>query len=477
MAQMYNKTTDILMSQLTEQVNKMQVTSQAISLGASTTPPSKSDRRSDPSKVKWEDLENGDELWLNDEHHFVVTDASGNQLIEYQTKEKVNGGSFSYSHADNTLASIGYRFVPHKEEEKEETWVDLDPKTAKVGMNMRYRKDIIWEIMNIIPRNNGLHGTNYSITRARNGKIVTDVWPENESYEWKVAKEVTPKVDGVTFDSVILPTEKKQAIEHAINQVEHHNLIFTEWGFGDTMEKGKAISMLFYGEPGTGKTLMAQAIADKYSYKLVAISTGDIETPEPGGAERAIKKAFKDAGKDTVLLFDECDSLISSRKHMGSILAAQVNALLTELEQYEGIVVFTTNRIETLDEAFERRLSLKLEFEMPSAEHRAQIWSRMFPAKAPLSSDVDFTELASVEIAGGHIKNIVLQSARMAANQQIPKAQKRITQDILITALAQEVEGMNKFAEAKKDDNLYGNALSPGMRKTLIRGRGKVSNG
>lgn len=252
----------------------------------------------------------------------------------------------------------------------------------------------------------------------------------------------------VSFESVILPAAKKEAIIDAIRQVDNHDLIFNQWGFGDVFEKGTAISMLFYGLPGTGKTLMAQAIADKYDYELKIVSTAEIETPEPGGAERNIAKYFaeaatKEGGKKQVLLFDECDSLICDRKHLGMIMAAQVNALLTALEHHTGIVIFTTNRLGALDPAFDRRLSLKMEFEMPDAKHRKQIWLRMFPSSAPLAKDIDWEAISDVEMAGGHIKNVVLRSARRAANTT-----KKITQDIIVEALLEEAKANTSFSEA-----------------------------
>lgn len=292
---------------------------------------------------------------------------------------------------------------------------------------------------------------------------------------WKPGGSVTvpdkATKGGVTFDSVILPPEKKQAVLDAVNQVNNQNLIFERWGFAEVLEKGKAVSILLWGEPGTGKTLLAQAVADNFGRELKTITTAEIETPEPGGAERAIQKAFHEAG-DAVLLFDECDSLISSRKHLGSIMAAQVNALLTELERFEGIVIFTTNRIEVLDEAFDRRLSLKLELEMPDASAREKIWRRLIPGKAPLAKDVDFAKLAKVEIAGGHIKNAVLKAARAAANQDIPVEMKSLTHALFVKALTEEVESMVAFRDAKQNAPVYGTPM--GGQAGLIRNRGKV---
>jgi AAA+ superfamily predicted ATPase len=278
------------------------------------------------------------------------------------------------------------------------------------------------------------------------------------------------KKDGVDWDSVILHVDKKKQISDTISQVDNHHKIFEEWGFGEIFEKGTAIAMLFYGEPGTGKTLMAQAIADKYGKKLQMVSTAEIETPEPGGAERNLKKYFTEADKNnSVLLFDECDSLITDRKRVGMILAAQINALLSELERYKGVVVFTTNRLEALDPAFERRLSLKLEFPMPDREHRVLIWKRMFPARAPLDKNIRWEDLASVKVAGGHIKNVVLAAARMAA----ANGDKKITDEVIWHCLEKEVESRDAYKEALDNNGqFYGTAL-PGRGASLQRVPGK----
>lgn len=262
------------------------------------------------------------------------------------------------------------------------------------------------------------------------------------SHGYYLRKPQPPKAK-VKFEDVVVPDGHREAILDAIKQVDNHKLIFEDWGFGDVLEKGRAVSMLFYGPPGTGKTLMAQAIADMYDMTLKVIGSAEIESSEPGQAERNIKAFFDAANKDKkmVLLFDECDSLITDRRGIGMILGAQINTLLTCLENYEGIVIFTTNRLEKMDEAFNRRLSLKLAFEMPTLHDRVKIWKRMFPKKAPLAKDIDWESLASVEITGGYIKNVVLRAARRAANSDVQK----ITQQILVKALTEEVERMAEF--------------------------------
>ena len=223
--------------------------------------------------------------------------------------------------------------------------------------------------------------------------------------------------------------------------------------------------MLFYGEPGTGKTLMAQAIANKMSYKLYVIATADIESASPGQAERNIREAFAKAkGKKSILLFDECDSLIYSRKNVGAIMGAQINELLTQIEKFDGITLFTTNQLGKLDEAVNRRLALKLHFEMPSQEERAEIWKRMIPEKAPLEGEMDYMRLAIPEVTGGYIKNAVLRAARSAAATDKADKEKTITMDHFIDAMTAEAVAMAEFkAERDNEEASHGHVGYDGV--------------
>lgn len=259
----------------------------------------------------------------------------------------------------------------------------------------------------------------------------------------------SPKVK-VDFDTVIIEDEKRQQILEALEQINQSDLIFNVWGFGETIEKGKGVAILFHGQPGTGKTLMAQAIANKLGCKLKVISTADVESSAPGEAERNIRKHFEEAkGGKTVLLFDECDSLIYTRQNVGAIMAAQINELLSQIERFDGVTLFTTNRLGTLDEAMNRRLALKLEFSMPTPAQRVEIWQRMFPKRAPLDKDIDWLTLAEIEITGGYIKNVVLRAARMAAIEKVPDKKKRISMRHLVRALRYEAQSMIEFDEAR----------------------------
>lgn len=249
------------------------------------------------------------------------------------------------------------------------------------------------------------------------------------------------EVDEKLFDTVIIEDYKKLMILETISMVEHNKLIFDTWGFKKTLEKGRGVSILFYGEPGTGKTLMGQAIANKLGKKLEVITASQVLDKFVGESEKKITEIFK-VHADKVILFDECDSLLHARSNARtSWEVSQVNVLLHEIEEFEGVTIFTTNHIKNLDKALDRRIALKVKFNMPTPEMRVDIWKRMFPDKAPLSKDIDWPLLASFQISGGYIKNTVLRAARMAAF----RGDKEISFKVLKEALRQELEAVNEY--------------------------------
>jgi SpoVK/Ycf46/Vps4 family AAA+-type ATPase len=216
---------------------------------------------------------------------------------------------------------------------------------------------------------------------------------------------------------------------------------FKEWGFDSTIEKGRALTFLFYGHPGTGKTLMAQAISDYLDFDLLTITPTDLNDKFFGETEKKIREVFHKADSRTVILFDECDGLIMDRNRGSNITVPHINQFIYDIEHFDGVCIFTTNNIDFLDKAIERRLALKLEFEEPDEKTRLLIWEKIIPEKCPIDRNVDFTYLAKFPINGGHIKNIVLNAARSAARNQ----SKVIAMQHFLEAIKCENEGIKGF--------------------------------
>jgi hypothetical protein len=257
------------------------------------------------------------------------------------------------------------------------------------------------------------------------------------------------------FDILVLSDEVRELILTTVDQAkdEVSNKIFEEWGFGETIEKGKGSIMLFYGPPGTGKTMAAEGIAAMLDKDHIMLGSGEFQSSVPGETERNISKAFKDATqKDLVVILDECDSILFSRRGVGGILAAEINTLLREIERFEGVCVMTTNRSVVLDDALERRVSLKLEFNKPPQEVRAKIWRNLIPKKAPLGECVDFTKLSEFELTGGQIKNIILASARSAAYKK-KESIEYVDMETAIKGEIKRAEAFNKEGELKLEES------------------------
>lgn len=229
--------------------------------------------------------------------------------------------------------------------------------------------------------------------------------PETTDYDYSV------------FGKLVLETEAREKILAVLKQQKNTKKIFEEWGLGEVIEYGRGMTMLFWGNPGTGKTFAARKIAEMLKKKLIIADTAALQSAIPGEMERNLQKKFAEA-KNKVLLLDECDSLTMSRDNVGMILGAEINCLLTEIEKFEGVCILTTNRVADLDKALERRISLIIEFPDPSVEMRQEIWKGLLPAKMPLAKDVNIKKLAEFELTGGLIKNVVLNAARLAVSEE-----------------------------------------------------------
>lgn len=233
-----------------------------------------------------------------------------------------------------------------------------------------------------------------------------------------ISGEFNPK----KMDALVIEEEPKNEIIAVLKQHKHAAKLFDEWGLGETIEYGKGMTFLFYGPPGTGKTHAASCIAKAVGREVITVSPAQIQSSEPGGANRAIEEAFATAKSENKILFlDECDSLVSSRADLGMILGSEVNTLLTSIEKFEGILILATNRAENLDAALERRISLIVEFKEPNYAARKDIWERMIPKKLPLDESVTSEWLAEHKLTGGQIKNVLLQAARLALSSESKK--------------------------------------------------------
>jgi len=222
---------------------------------------------------------------------------------------------------------------------------------------------------------------------------------------------------------LILPEETAEQVQEILDAARSRSTVFQEWGFGDKLTKGKGLSALFDGEPGTGKTLCAEILAAELGLTLYRIQVANVVSKYIGETEKNLTRIFKEADQShCLLLFDEADSLFSQRTDVKSVqdkyANMEINVLLQLMERYDGLVLLTTNLKKGIDKAFERRLSFKVHFPFPEPDQRAAIWEHLLPKNAPVDDDIDFWGMGKgFELSGGSIKNAIIRAAYRAAAQ------------------------------------------------------------
>ena len=248
---------------------------------------------------------------------------------------------------------------------------------------------------------------------------------ENEGYDYfDEVNEIVEIIDSKkTFNDIILNEKTKRQIEIAVSQIKNHDLIFNKWGLGKKHNYGTAVSLNFVGMPGTGKTLAAEVVANMLKKKLYVAQYSNLVDSYIGETGKNIKLIFDYATEnDAVLFFDEADAIISTRTNVldstDSLINMDKSILLKRLENFNGVVIFSTNLASNIDKAFERRISAHVYFDLPKVEEREKIYKILIGEKMPLANDVKFYELAKrYAFSGGDIKNVILNAARLAANE------------------------------------------------------------
>lgn len=251
------------------------------------------------------------------------------------------------------------------------------------------------------------------------------------------------------IDQLIISDNEKNTLitfVKKLSEPEKHNL--SSWGFkGKTdddidNDRHKGFIALFFGEPGTGKTFAAGAIANELDRPLVSLDCTKIFSYFYGQTEKLVKNAFEKINKissksDTppVFLINEADQLINKR--IESRAAADKtdnsvqNIILEALETFPGIMILTTNFIDLIDDAYFRRFNLKMEFTIPDLECRKKLWKLHLKKEIPGVDSIDVDYLSGQYVfTGGEIANVIQNACSEAIIRTCNE--KRLKMDDLI---------------------------------------------
>jgi SpoVK/Ycf46/Vps4 family AAA+-type ATPase len=185
-----------------------------------------------------------------------------------------------------------------------------------------------------------------------------------------IAQLVKPKA---SWEDLTLNQTELSQLRDICNQARQIDRISRGWRSDRRPLHGKGLKALFSGPPGSGKTLAAEAIASELGMPLYRIDLSTVVSKYIGETEKNLRKVF-DAARlaNAILLFDELDALFGNRTkvsdahdHYANI---EIGYLLQRVEEYEGIIILTTNLHQNIDEAFIRRIRFIVEFPSPGNE-------------------------------------------------------------------------------------------------------------
>lgn len=290
---------------------------------------------------------------------------------------------------------------------------------------------------------------------------------EKENYKFDEPKKSEVQDETPTFipqnpkysiDQVILSDTIKQEIDDAIKVIRYKELIYNKWGFGKVDPVPRSVINL-YGEPGTGKTMTAHAIAKSLNMPILLLNYSEIESKYVGEAPKNLQKAFNVAKeKNAVLFFDEADSFLGRRiedvRHgSDQALNSLRSQMLILLEEFQGIVIFATNLVSNFDTAFNSRILKHIYFGLPNEEARAAILVHTIPPGLPHDDSLKYESILEESkqidgFSGRDLKNAVLDMLLHKAGEDSENA--IFTIEDLHNALLTKVEQKRQLKEEEQ---------------------------
>ena len=264
--------------------------------------------------------------------------------------------------------------------------------------------------------------------------------------EQEIFELIDPKT---TLDDVILHPHTVEILHSILRQMDATVIKrLKDWGIKDK-KSGIDSKIIFYGHPGTGKTLTALCMAKTLKKQVISFDCSKILSMYVGESEKNTRKIF-DTYKDIVqktktepiLLLNEADQFLSSRTTQANSGADKMhnqmqNIFLEQIERFEGILIATTNLLENVDTAFSRRFDYKIKFEKPNEEQRAQIWRKLLPKNAPIDDKLNIAALAKHQLTGAQIALTIKNAAMFIATSEKPK----FTNEVFEKVIKKELSG------------------------------------
>ncbi len=248
----------------------------------------------------------------------------------------------------------------------------------------------------------------------------------------------------MTWDDLILSKETLNKLQNSKMWLEHNDTLLEELGMKKRLKPGYRV--LFYGSPGTGKTLAASLLG-KYTGKSVfRVDLSVLVSKYIGETEKHLSNLFNKAQKkDWILFFDEADSVFGKRTNVRDAHDKYANQgvsyLLQKIEAYPGMVILASNYKDNIDNAFMRRFQSIIHFELPKAKERLRIWKHNIPKKLEQHPSLRLEEIASKYVLNGSNIMNCIQDASLKA---LANKDRILTQEMVLESIKKEYHKEDK---------------------------------
>ena len=238
--------------------------------------------------------------------------------------------------------------------------------------------------------------------------------PAPDTVDELIAKLMKPhcKLMGIAEANKFLPAKGysleglnikgKVSLDRIVKSVRN----YLDASFNAKSEDKPRMNLLMFGPPGTGKTEFVKYLGKELDRKVIVMNGSNILSKWVGEAEQNIARAFRRAEAErAILFFDEIDGLVQDRANArASWEVTQVNELLQQMENFDGVMIAATNFCRNLDPAIMRRFTFKLEFDYLDDAGKKSFFERMF--KATLT-DGEFADLKAIRnLAPGDFRTV-----------------------------------------------------------------------
>ena len=261
------------------------------------------------------------------------------------------------------------------------------------------------------------------IMHPKSAKTAKKIKLENIVKNSEIFELITPSSD---LSDVVLNEQTRALLENILRQLDKNvQARLASWGMKP--RKNIDAKVIFYGPPGTGKTMSAYCLAKSLKKQVLSFDCSKILSKYVGESEQNVRKIFDSyreicakTKSEPVLLLNEADQFLSSRLENGSSGSEQMhnqmqNIFLEQIEKFQGVLIATTNFMQSFDKAFSRRFEYKIEFKKPQLKERIQIWQKVLPKNAEFEESFDINTIAKYELSGASIvlvmKNVALKTA------------------------------------------------------------------